>query len=175
MGWKKIKEHYRIEHIVQVVKGAFWIGSAYIPSLIIIDAAGELSKKDDGSGNDKLRRYQEEMESDPETLKRLAIEPDTFDQSIPVYTHKNFAIVEKQCEQLGWPNVTHDGELMYDNFFSTNRNQVIEWALRDAVLKIENWKERMEESKATMEQAEAMLHRAQDGLFRLKQIKTTVG
>jgi len=27
----------------------------------------------------------------------------------------------------GWPNVTHDGDLMYANTYSTDKGKVIEW------------------------------------------------
>lgn len=34
MGWKNVKEHYRIEHIVHVRDGAVVIGSPYVPEII---------------------------------------------------------------------------------------------------------------------------------------------
>lgn len=59
-------------------------------------------------------------------------EPDTFATSILVYTYKGARIIEKRCEEPGWPNVTHDGEMMYDNTFSTDKNTVVGWAKANA-------------------------------------------
>jgi hypothetical protein len=72
------------------------------------------------------------MEADPATLKRLVSSPDTFEKSIRVYTYEGAEILEKFCETPGWPNVTHDGEMMYDNTFSTDRDTVVEWAINNA-------------------------------------------
>jgi len=36
MGWKNIKEHYRINHYVQVTEQGICIGSPYIHNIIVI-------------------------------------------------------------------------------------------------------------------------------------------
>ncbi|MBP7824848.1 MAG: hypothetical protein KA011_06535, partial [Pseudomonas sp.] len=61
---------------------------------------------------------------------------------------------EKRCEALGWPNTTHDGQLMYENMFSADRDVVIGWAKRSAELE-------------TKHLGEAIL-RMQDQLFDLQ-------
>lgn len=58
------------------------------------------------------------INADPTAAAALLAKPDTFAASIPVYTwDASYAIVSHQCEELGWPNVTHDGALMYRNTF----------------------------------------------------------
>ena len=45
MGWKNIKEHYRIGHAVQVTDAGICIGSPYIHNIIIIGVDGTLKKR----------------------------------------------------------------------------------------------------------------------------------
>jgi len=137
MGWKKLKEYYRIEHIVQVTKKGICIGSPYIHDIIIIGIDGEI-KKSYTSSNEKLMRYQKEFDADPGMLRRMINEPDEFKRSISVFTYDGGEIIEKFCEELGWPNITHDGCLMYENTFSTDKSIVIEWAKRNAESYIKN-------------------------------------
>lgn len=140
MGWKNVKEHYRIGHIVHVTDEGICIGSPYISDLIVIGLDGKLIKKRSlisDSDSDNLGRYLREMNSDLLMLESLVKSKDKFDKSITVYTYDGGEIIEKQCEILGWPNVTHDGELMYENRFSTDRSVVVEIAKRSAAARIE--------------------------------------
>jgi hypothetical protein len=130
MGWKSIKEHYRVGHSVQVTEQGICIGSPYIHDLIVIGLDGTI-KKHSESGNEDLVRYMREFRADPEKLKSLAQAEDIFERSISVYTYDMGTIIEKQCEEPGWPNTTHDGEMMYSNTYSTDRAQVAKWAKQD--------------------------------------------
>jgi hypothetical protein len=132
MGWKKIKDHYRIGHIVQMTKEGVCIGSPYVSVIILIGLDGVIKKRYEDRGNEDLSRYQSEFDADPALLKRLLQEPDTFSASITVYTYNGGDIVEKHCEALNWPNVTHDGCLMYENTFSADKSRVIKWAKSSA-------------------------------------------
>lgn len=135
MGWKNLKEHYRIEHIVRVEpEKGICIGSGYVHDLIAVKRDGSIypNKEMGWSRNEDLARYRREMETDPAKVRALIEAPDTFTKSITVYTYDyDGNIIEKQCEEPGWPNCTHDGECMYENTFSTDRAQVIEWAKRN--------------------------------------------
>lgn len=141
MGWKNVKEHYRIEHIVQVTEAGICIGSPYIHNLIAIGMDGAIKKADDGRVNEDLRRYMSEFTADPAKLRELIKAPDKFTASIPVYTYDGGEILEKFCEKPGWPNVTHDGHIQYENIFSTDKAKVVRWAKENAKLGIE-WKDR---------------------------------
>ncbi len=129
MGWKNVKEHYRISHIVQVTEEGICIGSGFIHNLIVIGSTGELVKRYDSNADEHLERYQREMDADPEMLRLLAETPDTFSKSITVYTYEDGNILEKQCEELGYPNVTHDGFLMYENTYSTDKMEIVRMAI----------------------------------------------
>jgi hypothetical protein len=137
MGWKNVKDHYQIKHIVKVTENEICIGSPYIHNIIVIGLDGEIKKRDKATSNDDLLRYQQEMDADPETLKELITEPDIFLRSITVYTYEGGEIIEKQCEATGWPNVTHDGCLMYENLFSTDKMAVVRWAKKNSKAAIE--------------------------------------
>lgn len=172
MGWKAIKEHYRIEHDVQVVpdKG-ICIGSAYIHDIIVIGPAGEIVKRyDPGRGwsvNADLHRYQLEMEADPAKLKQLIDQPDTFERSVQVFTYEGADIIECACEELGWPNVTHDGRMMYENTFTPDRDQAVRWAIRSARSSVKAWTSIVTERARDLDEARVHLLERQNDLRTL--------
>lgn len=138
MGWKKVKEHYRIEHIVKMSSEGLCIGSGYIPETIVVNAAGEIVTRYD-RGNNALERYQREIEADPDLFVRLMAEPDVFERNVPVFSYAGAQVLEKQCEELGWPNVTHDGDMMYENTWFPTREEAIRKAKEDARAGVELW------------------------------------
>lgn len=157
MGWKNVKEHYKIKHLVRVSGGSICIGSPYIYDIIRISLDGEVTKRDRGSVNTDLARYQAEFDADPDTLKRLVEAPDTLSAAVPVFTYEGCQILEKLCEEPGWPNVTHDGLVMYENTFSTDKNRVVAWAKQNADLGIQMQLRNIEEIKAKLQDYEARL------------------
>lgn len=134
MGWHNLKKHFSIGHIVTVTPQGICIGSPYVRAIMVISAEGVITKPYDGSlsSNEDLARYQREIAADPVLVKRLIETPDTFAASLPVFTYDGATIIETRCEALGWPNVTHDGELMHVNTHSPNRETVIRWAKENA-------------------------------------------
>ncbi len=157
MGWKNVKEGYQIQHLVCVTPDGICIGSGFIHDLIVIGLDGVVKKRFDGSSNDDLRRYQQEMDADPMRLAQLVKSPDHFDTSITVYTYDGGDIIEKKCEAPGWPNVTHDGDMMYNNTYSSNRAEVVEWAKRNADAGIKIFERNIEETKTSLAELEALL------------------
>lgn len=159
MGWKNVKEHYQIDHQVQVTEDGICIGSPYVHNIIVISPEGKIVKEDDRTLNDKLMRYQAEMHADPAKLKELVVTPDNFSASIPVFTYQGAEIIEKSCEVLGWPNVTHDGDMMYENTFFASREDAVEAAktsCEGAILlrrmEIADQKQRMAKTKARLQE-----------------------
>lgn len=157
MGWKNVKEHYRIVHQVRVEEKGICIGSPYISDIIVIGLDGVLKKRDDGHANSNLKRYMQEFDADPEKLNRLVTTPDTFTNSVVVYTYEGSKIIEKLCETPGWPNVTHDGLMMYDNTFSTDRSKVVEFALSNAQAGVSLATARVGENRRRLAEAESWL------------------
>jgi len=147
MGWKNVKEAYKIGHIVHVRDNCIMIGSAYVTDLIVINQEGEIVKGDRGFKTEDLDRYITEMHAAPATLKRLVKAKDSFDKAIPVYTYKDAEIITEHCEELGFPNVTHEGNIQYNNTYSSDRAEVIEWMKRNAEASVELWQRRVEEDE----------------------------
>lgn len=162
MGWKNVKEAYKIGHNVCVTDEGICIGSGYIHNIITIGMDGKIKRRDVGY-NDDLRRYLVEMDADPVNLRQLIESKDTFEKSITVYTYnedpcnQDGGIIEKQCEELGWPNVTHDGKMMYENTFSVDRQTVVRWAKHNADLWIKSLKQNIADLGKSIAEHEATL------------------
>jgi hypothetical protein len=135
VGVKAIKEKYHIGHIVQVRDGNICIGSSLCHNLITISPEGKVKTTWTHSNGD-LKRYMEGLSIDSTSgeLNKLFHSVDSFEKVVPVYTHDKGRIVERFCEELGWPNVTTDGELMYDNTFFSDRSAARKHLLQDSRL-----------------------------------------
>ena len=157
MGWKTLKEQFRIEHIVQVTEAGVCIGSGYVHDLATINPqTGRVSE------NNTFSRFLQEhcpalLAATPEQILQALAAKDVFSASITVYTYGDSGIVEKQCEATGWPNVTHDGWLMYDNRFSTDKRQVVQWAKRNAHHGVRYGREGVEEAEQELARRKAHL------------------
>lgn len=174
MGWKNVKAHYKIKHTVHVTEWndtkGIAIGSPYINTIIFIGFDGRILKHNDSTTNEDLTRYQKDLKEDPALLKRLIEQPDTFEHSIPVYTYDYTTgeILEKYCERLGWPNVTHDGELMYDNTFSADKAVVIAWAKGHFSLAVDHVTRDVKSAQENLAERIQYLQRQKDNLAKLE-------
>jgi hypothetical protein len=136
MGWKNVKEHYRIGHIVQVTDQGLCIGSTMCHDLIVIDRYRGVIKKADASLNADLMRYVAEMRADPDKLRELLDADDTFEASIPVWTCNGSEVKQAFCEKFGYPNVTHDGEMMWENTHLATRAEAVQYGIREAEARV---------------------------------------
>jgi hypothetical protein len=169
MGWKSIKEHYRIGHQVRVSDGRIMIGSAYVPDLIRVEMDGRFSWGNLGeSDNDDLARYFREMKEDPAKLKELIDAPDCFEKSLPVFTYKGSEIIEKQCEEYGWPHVTHDGCMQYENLFHRDKMKVVGWAKESARSGIKYGKRNLDEAERRLAEVRQWLAEDEANLSELE-------
>ncbi len=73
----------------------------------------------------ELSKILEPIDENPALVRKLAAEPDVFERDIPVYTQIDGKLVKKYCEVVGWPNSTHDGVVMRDGEFSTDREFIL--------------------------------------------------
>jgi hypothetical protein len=188
VGWKNVKQHYGITHYVCVAEKGICIGSGYVHDLITIadtdrprdwhDTVDRKCAKLDcnlsiwrptyvGRG-EPFDGIFKAMADDPGTLRRLIDTPDTFEKSVTVYTYDyDGNIVAKQCEEPGWPNVTHDGDMMYENKFSEDRAEVIEWAKRNCEAGRENAERRVVEQERELAESRKRLARFEAALAKL--------
>ena len=132
MGWKKLKDHFQIEHHVQIVGGQLLIGSSYVSDLATINIETGRVKKNETFSRFLEEHYPQLLDASTAEILGLIKDPDQFTASITVYTYEGSEIIEKLCEEDGWPNVTHDGCMMYDNTFSPDKDKVISWAKRNS-------------------------------------------
>ncbi len=168
MGWKTLKEHFGISHIVQATEKGICIGSGYIHDLADIDpATGKVSEN--SSFRDFLKKsYPSLLEASAEEILRLLGTQDSFSASIPVYTYRGGEIIEKQCETPGWPNVTHDGCVMYENMYSTDRLKVAKWAKRNAYLGVKYGREAVKDAEKELYQRKLRLVKEETDFAQLE-------
>lgn len=145
MGWKKLKNAYAIGHQVIVESGHICIGSGYVQNLAAINiSTGKLVRN--GTFSDFLERnYPELAAATPSELKALAQAPDEFEANITIFTFRDGDIIECLCEKPEYPNVTHDGRMIYESRFSTSIEEVVVWAKRDLEIWTRNLDERIEQ------------------------------
>lgn len=169
MGWKAVRDHYRIEHYVQVTDEGICIGSPYIHDIIVISAdRGEITRRWGAPHSGLLGRYLDEMDADPFKLADLVAQADVFERSIPVFTYEGGDIVEKQCEGLGYPNVTHDGCMQYENTFSPDAGLVRVWAIDSAKAGIEWMTEAVENAQRDLRERVERLNQRKADLEQLQ-------
>ncbi|GBQ85075.1 hypothetical protein AA14337_2987 [Acetobacter malorum DSM 14337] len=161
MGWKTFKDRFcNSDYIVSVESGDICIGSPVNPTLIRVTTEGEMRSALRIRGKKAFLSFLEQnlpalaAASQREIVAAIAAE-DTFGSNIKVYTYSGGDILEKSCEQLGWPNVTHDGELMSENTFSPDRAYIIELALRDA----QSWAEHLVIEDRRLKEKLAKIHK----------------
>lgn len=138
MGFKAFKDHFGIEnHIVSIQDGVLHIGSDFVSRLVGFDMqTGKVLINDAFSGF-LSKQYPEILNCTDEERLALIQTQDQFKQSIPVYTSLNGQIIEKKCEALGFPNVTHDGEIMYENSHFSNEADAVKYEQLNLQCKIE--------------------------------------
>jgi len=164
MGWKSFKYKFGIEHHVQIVSGKLLIGSGYVSSIVSIDLkTGTVSENPTFRGFLK-EEYPQLFKATKEEILQPLSEPDCFAKSSSVFTYDRDQIIEKNAEELGWPNVTHDGVMMYDNlFFATSAEAV-------AKAKSDNLNE-LQYSEESLLDHEAKVTRIQNKIVELKEIQ----
>lgn len=113
-------------------------------------------------------RYQREMDAAPDLLRQLVQCPDSFATAIKVYTYAGGEVIEKTCESLGWPNVTHDGCMMYENTYTPDKKQAVFWAKRDADIGIKFALQSVENAETALSDARSELARRRGDRVRLE-------
>lgn len=133
MGIKLLKERFGIKHIIQIVDGEICIGSDYLYNIITIKKGFTLEVCRSGISNDLLERNFTDLSVALESgeLKKIVEEPDTYENLITVWTSRHGKVVKKQCEVFEWPEVTTDGEMIYENTFFKTRREALRYCRRD--------------------------------------------
>lgn len=168
MGWKSLKEHFQIEHIVQMGKDCLFIGSGYCHNLVTIDLETGDLHPNRTFPNFLKENYPNLLEAKAAEIKDLINAQDHFDKSIIVYTYDGGEIIEKYCENPVWPNITHDGMLIYENTFSTDKEKIISRAKRNLEAALENTLNRIQEAEKDLAMQNRYLEDHRNEIEKLK-------
>lgn len=168
MGWKAFKEHFNIEHIVQIDNDFVKIGSDYVSDLVKISLTTGKVIRNEVFPSFLEEHYPDLVTADPKEIRDLLNVKDQFNVSIPVYTSKGSEIIEKFCEVPGYPNITHDGCLMYDNYFYQDKNKAIEKAKSNALSDISYLEESIEQYNQQISEKKERLLKKQEDLKKLE-------
>lgn len=140
MGWKSFKEHFKIEHTVHIKEDFLLIGSAYVSDLVSISLkTGQITNNNPYVGGQGFlqEHYPEILKTNPKDILALLKKEDVFRNKIAIYYGKDGEIIETYCEEIGWPNVTYDGQVMYDNTHFTERSEAVKRELSE----LQSWME----------------------------------
>lgn len=169
MGWKALKEKFGIKHYVQITEAGICIGSAYVHDLVTINVnLGTIHESATFKGFIK-NNYPKLLDTTSEEILSIINTPDVFESSITVYTYENGDIIEKKCEKIGWPNVTHDGYMMHENTYSTNKNKVVGWAKNNISLEVKYTQEHIGRKEKELEEFRAKLKKAKEIQAKLEE------
>ena len=156
MGYKTIKQHYDIKHIVAIYDKEEYggtcicIGSPYCHDIIVIRVSdSKVVKRYNKRGytaNEDLVRYDEALKIDEHNgaLRKLIDAPDLFESNLPVFTISGGFVVQEFCEEYGYPNTTHEGNIMYTNTYFNTRNEAYRYLLQNTILHLRGgcfWRE----------------------------------
>ncbi len=169
VGWKTLKERYGIRHLVHVTNEGICVGSDMVPDLITIDV-----KSGQVSTNATFSRFADEtypalMAASKEEILNAIEAPDVFNASIEVFTYEDGQILKQVCETPGWPNVTHEGHLMFENTHSTDMDKVVCWAKKDAAAAAAQTKRWLQDAENSVAELRIRLAQHEAALGRLRE------
>ena len=146
MGIKAIKRLYRLDDmLVHKAPHGICFGTEMAPNVLTVSENGEILQ----SAQHSLKRYYGELEDaiadDPRAFEEAFQEQDEFNETFPVFTYEDGNIKEKTCEIQGWPNLTTDGELMYENTHFATQEDCIDQTAANLRAQVERGIERVRE------------------------------
>lgn len=159
MGWKTLKQHFNIQHYLYMEQDGLAIDLGLIKGAAIINTSTGQIQQSKVAPNFLQKHYPQMLEATPTQILELLNAVDTFDQNVTIYTYKGAEIIETCCEIPEWPNLTHDGFVIYENTHSTNKAEVIRWAKRNAKCALENIIDRIQETELKLAQQIGERHR----------------
>lgn len=96
---------------------------------------------------------------------------DVIENPITVFTCENGKIIERHTDKLGWPNVTHDGFMMWDNTYFTTRLEAIEYGILAIESRLQYSKENREGLLLKLEECNSRIADTEEKLANLKKEK----
>lgn len=168
MGWKTLKERYNIEHIVQLRADSICIGSSLIYDLIKVNPKTGKLRLNESFYSKSKDEYPALVNASPEDILDALNASDMFSSDLVVYSYDDSGVTEHLCEEYGYPNVTHDGHLMFENRFTTDRTQAIKWAMKDALAGVKTLGRQVRQDEIALERLKTDLKFQKDRVASLK-------
>jgi hypothetical protein len=113
---------------------------------------------------DKLLEFIESGE-----LKTIIENNDSTEGMFPVYSCKEGKIRQQFADVFGWPNPTHDGEMMYDGTFFKTETEAIEYGIKDLTGWCMHFKEHVAKLEGEIVEEKSRLEKWTDRLEALKE------
>ena len=141
MKIRKLKELLGgTEYIIADFGEYMGVGSPYVHDIFCLykdDLRITKGRYDNSSigTNDELDRILTKLESLVESgeIQDILDGDDEIEDGITVYSVKRGDLVVSTTDEFGWPNVTHDGVLMYENTHFLTAREAIERGMANAV------------------------------------------
>tara|TARA_Y100000034_G_C6910321_1_gene424386 strand:+ start:10256 stop:10789 length:534 start_codon:yes stop_codon:yes gene_type:complete len=169
MNIKSFKNKFNIKHIVSIKDGKLLIGSPYIPDIVKIDLPTGIIEKEGSSVSFIRDNYPELLNSSPESILKLIEEKESPEDLVDVYTFSDSNIIKKKAEEFGYPNVTTDGELMYDNTFFRSYGEALNQAIKEAEAGIKFLSRSVEDQERDLDKKKDELNKLKECLKLLKE------
>lgn len=142
-----------------------------MPVLIQVGKDGQVVRDPRAVGStSQLGKAIRQIGVDKDSFKQALAAQDEFESGINVYTYNSETgeVEEHEAEALGYPNVTYEGILMFDNVFFPDPEQARLRGMEEEEALIERYQAEKEQAEKALEQAKASLKRAQAHLRDLK-------
>lgn len=156
------------------------IGSAYCHDLITVNkntlhlkyAFDTFKKGRQSINNPKLEFIWDKLKEliDNGKIKDIIEGSDNIDKPLSVYTIEDGKLIETFTDEYGWPNVTIDGYLMYDNTYFKNKVDAINSGIEGCKLGISSYNITIEETNNKLEKLKDRLALERNDLKHLESL-----
>lgn len=167
MKARALQKHLSTERTVHATDTHICVASGCIPDLISLNKATlKLKYAMDtfhegraGLKSDELRTIWDALQALVETgdIHNYLNGDDEITAPIPVFYENNGVIVEAITDFIGWPNITNEGILMYENTFFSTREGAIERTKITLASYIERLKDNIRRGEDELSQNKATL------------------
>ena len=178
MGHKLFKEKFNIEHNVHIENNHLLIGSPLCSDLVRIDInTGKIIKDGicrlPGERGFLEEYYPSVLNISDQERRDIILKEDTFEKSIDVFTYKyGVGVVKKQAEKFGYPNRTHDGEIMYENNFFKTYEEALDYGINEISISVKWEKQEIQEKEKSLLKSKKNLEKYSKHLKELKKEKS---
>lgn len=100
---------------------------------------------------------------------------DVIEYELPVYTVRKGILISTTTDAYGWPNVTIDGHMMYDNTYFKTMAEAIQYGVEDYEYRISHLTERVSELRSEADKLELAIQDSSNIINTLKLLTPAKG